>query len=175
MIHNLMVLTKSGITIYYKQYSPDSFIKNQVMVSAFFSAMFSFSNNLTGKALDLLRMGNRQFLVKESPDLLFIALIDSDDDLNETNGRLDYLKDFFYKNYKKYIDKKTFDGNLERFVTIEDKIDNYLERNPIPKNTSGDIVGTLEEIKKLVNTRKKGTKDKLRKLLEEKIKEAKTS
>jgi len=169
-----MVLTKSGITIYYKQYSPDSFIKNQVMVSAFFSAMFSFSNNLTGKALDLLRMGDRQFIVKESSDLLFIALVDSDDDLTIANDRLKYLSDFFDKNYKKHINKKTFDGNLEHFDGIEEKIDTYILNTPISKKTNS-FIRTLEEIKKLVNTRKKGTKEKLKKLIDKKIQEAKTN
>ncbi|NVM01957.1 MAG: hypothetical protein HWN67_06455, partial [Candidatus Helarchaeota archaeon] len=58
MIYNLFILTKSGITIFYKTYSPESIIQNEVMVAAFFSAMFSFSNNLTGRALDLLRVGD---------------------------------------------------------------------------------------------------------------------
>jgi len=167
-----MILTKSGIQIYYKQYSSESFIKNQVMVSAFFSAMFSFSNNLTGKALELLKMGDRQFVVKETPDLLFIALIDSDDDLNDVRSRLDFLETFFYKNFKKYIDKKTFDGNLEHFTGIEPKIDKFILEEPICKQTN-NIIEILEEIKRLLNTKKKGTKAKLIKFLDEKIDEAK--
>ncbi|MFX0140618.1 MAG: hypothetical protein ACFFDN_43660 [Candidatus Hodarchaeota archaeon] len=172
MIYHLLILTKSGITIFYKAYSLKSIIQNEVMVAAFFSAMFSFSNNLTGRALDLLCVGDKQFIIKESPDLLLIVLIDTDDSISEVAAILDELEDFLYKNYKKFIAKKTFNGNLKRFEGIEPKIDDIVLKKPIPKKT-GDLLETLEEIKKLINTRKKGTKLKLDKLLDEKIKEAK--
>ena len=47
-----------------------------------------------------------------------------------------------------------------------------ISKKPISKKTVG-FLETLEEIKKLVNLRKKGTKIKLNELLDEKIKEAK--
>ena len=142
------------------------------MVSAFFSAMFSFSKNLAGKALDLLRVGDRQFVVKESPDLLFIALIDLNDNMIEVIERLDKLQDFFYKKYANLFTNKSFDGNLEPFYGMESYIDELISNPPISKKTSA-ILETLEEIKKLVNTRKKGTKIKLNELLDKKINEAK--
>lgn len=173
MIYNLFILTKSGITIFYKTYSPESIIENEVMVAAFFSAMCSFSNNLTGRALDLLRVGDRQFIIKESPDLLLIVLVDNDDSIPDMLEKFDELEDFFYKHYKKLITKRTFDGNLEPFEGIEPKIDKIILKSPISKTTGG-VLETLEEIKKLLNTRKKGSKLKLNKLLDEKIKEAKS-
>lgn len=142
------------------------------MVSAFFSAMFSFSNNLTGRALDLLRVGERQFIIKETVDLLLIVLVDNNDNMSEILEKLDDLEDFMYKNYGKYITKKTFDGDLERFAGIEPKIDKIILKKPVPKKSFG-VLETLEEIKKLLNIRKKGTKLKLDKLLDDKIKEAK--
>ena len=168
MIHNIFILTKSGITIYYKAYTPEASIMNQTLVAAFFSAMFSFSNNLTGKTLDLLRICDRQFICKESPDLLFISLIDLDDSILEIMERLNKLQDFFYKNYAKHIDSKTFDGNIGRFEGIESIIDEMVLNPPIFKKTT-KILDTLEEIKKLVNTRKKGAKLKLDKFLNKTI------
>ncbi len=164
-----MILTKSGISIYYQQYSPDSIIKNQVMVSAFFSAMFSFSNNLGG-ALKLLRLGSRQFVVKESPDLLFIALIDTDDDVSDTTIRLDQLNDYIYENYEKFINKKTFNGNLSHFSGMGEYIDKIVKEQPICKDVK-NIITTLEEIKRLINSNEKGSRAKLNKLLDEKIKQ----
>ncbi len=172
MIYNLFILTKSGIAIFYKTYSPESIINNEVMVAAFFSAMFSFSNNLTGRSLDLLRVGERQFVIKETADLLIIVLVDNDDNMSEILEKLDSLVDFLYKNYSVYITKRTFDGDLERFAGIELEIDNIILKKPVSK-TSSSVLETLEEIKRLLNTRKKGTKLKLDKLLDEKIKEAK--
>ena len=168
MLHNIFILTKSGINIFYKAYTPEACILNQVMVSAFFSAMFSFSNNLTGQALDFLRVGDRQFVVEESPDLLFITLTDNDDSITEIRERLIKLKDFFYKNYAKYIDKKTFDGNIEPFEGIEPNIDEIILRPPILKR-QGKVLETLKEIKKLINIKKKGTKAKLNNFLDEVI------
>lgn len=166
MIHNIFILTKSGITLYYKAYTQKAFILNQIMVSAFFSAMFSFSNNLTGRSLELLSVGDCQFVIEESPDLLFISLIDKDDSIRDIKDRLKKIQDFFYKNFAKHIEKKLFDGDLERFNGIDPIVDDLLLKPSIFKK-EGEFLKILEEIKKLVNTQKKGTKLKLNNFLDE--------
>ncbi|NHI91115.1 MAG: hypothetical protein EAX96_01345 [Candidatus Lokiarchaeota archaeon] len=170
VIHNFMILTKFGTCIYFKVYNPLMDITmNPSMLSAFFSAMNSFSTNLFNKGLETLTIqDNKQFICQESGDLISIAMIDATDSANFMHMKLKGINEFLSNNFSKELEN--FDGDLAKFEGIEDIFDNIILNDF--KNTSGDleIIIILEEIlKKIKGPKKKGKKASIIKLLEENI------
>lgn len=170
VIHNFMILTKSGTCIYYKEYNPSMEIEiNPSLLSAFFSAMNSFSENLFKKGLETITIqNNKQFICEERDILISIAMIDATDSESFMHKKLQGINDFLTQNYSNEL--KNFDGDLGDFKGIEEIFDNIILNDF--KNSTGEfeIIMILEEIlKKFKGPKKKGKKASLIKLLEENI------
>ncbi|MHA1798707.1 MAG: hypothetical protein ACTSVY_09720 [Candidatus Helarchaeota archaeon] len=168
VIHNLMILTKSGANIYYRIYDSSTKINvNPSMLSAFFSAMNSFSTNLFNKGLQTITIqDNKQFICEELEDLISIAMIDATDSASFMHKKLRGINDFLIKNY----DLKNFDGDLREFEGIEQIIDNIILNDFSDTTLEQEIIMILEEIlKKMKGPNKKGKKKSIIKLIEENI------
>ena len=165
-----MILTKFGTCIYYKEYNPSMEIEiNPSMISAFFSAMNSFSENLFKIGLDTITIqNNRQFICEESDTLISIAMIDATDSGSFMHKKLHGINDFLTQNYSKEL--KNFDGDLGDFEGIEEIFDNIILNDFKNSTSEFEILMILEEIlKKIKGPNKKGKKASLIKLVEENI------
>ena len=170
VIHNLMILTKFGTCLYYKVYNPSMNVDmNPAMLSAFFSAMNSFSKNLFQRGLETLTIrDNKQFICDSFGDLISIVMIDTTDSSTFMHEKLKGINEFLSTNYSKELEN--FDGNLAEFDGIEEIFDNIILNDF--KNSSGkfETIIILEEIlKKIKGPKKKGKKASIIKLLEENI------
>ena len=170
VIHNFLILTKFGTCIYYKVYNPSMNVEvNPLMLSAFFSAMNSFSENLFKKGLETLTIqDNKQFICEESGDLLSIVMIDTTDSATFMHEKLKGINEFLSNNYSEVL--KNFDGDLANFEGIEEIFDNIILNDFKDSTGKFEIIIILEEIlKKIKGPNKKGKKASIIKLLEENI------
>jgi len=131
-IHSLFILKKSGICIFYKNFTKD-FDNIQVnLVTPFFSAIFSFSENvISRKTPEILEMSEFRFVFKTQEDFIFSILSDSSVSLLFVTTRLSRIMDeFFYKfndlskikDYEQIEDLK-FDELVDSIITGEEEID----------------------------------------------------
>ncbi|MHA2127435.1 MAG: hypothetical protein ACXACO_18400 [Promethearchaeota archaeon] len=134
-IHSLFILKKTGVCLYYRNFTKD-FDNIQVnLITPFFSAIFSFSENVISKKTpEILEMSEFRFVFKVQEDFIFTILSDSSASLLFVSSRLSRIIDEFLdlfpdtsqiKDYQQ-IEEPKFDEMVDTIITGEEEI--YLSK-----------------------------------------------
>jgi len=130
-IHSLFILKRTGVCIFHKNFTKDFDNIEVNLITPFFSAIFSFSENvISRKTPEILEMGELRFVFKVSKDLIFSILSDSTASLLFVTTRLERIADVFLDEYpdttkiKDYqeIENPKFDKMVDSIVAGEDDI-----------------------------------------------------
>ncbi|MFW9874405.1 MAG: hypothetical protein ACFFG0_14970 [Candidatus Thorarchaeota archaeon] len=130
-IHSLFILKKTGVCIYSRNFT-DDFENIQVnLITPFFSAIFSFSENVISKKTpEILEMSELRFVFTVREDFIFSILSDSSASILFVNSRLSRIADEFFelfpdtskvKDYQQ-IEEPKFDELVDSIITGEEEI-----------------------------------------------------
>ncbi len=130
-IHSLFILKRTGACIFHKNFTNDFDNIEVNLVTPFFSAIFSFSENvISRKTPEILEMRELRFVFKVHRDLIFSILSDSTMSLLFVTTRLERIVDVFLEEYpdttkiKDYqqIENPKFAKIVDSIVAGEDEI-----------------------------------------------------
>jgi hypothetical protein len=134
-IHSLFILKKTGICLYYRNFTKDFDTIQVNLITPFFSAIFSFSENVISKKTpEILEMSEFRFVFKVQEDFIFTILSDSSVSLLFVSSRLSRIVDEFFdlfpdttqiKDYQQ-IEEPKFDEIVDTIITGEEEI--YLSK-----------------------------------------------
>lgn len=123
-IHSLFILKKTGACIYSRNFTDD--INYDInLISPFFSAIFSFAENVISRKIEVLEMGDLRFLFKIKEEFIFVILSDSNVSILFTDTRLEKTSELFFEKFPdtniivdyQEIDDSTFDHSVEQIIT----------------------------------------------------------
>jgi len=173
-IHYLFILNEAGSCIYSKNFSQKFNDLNVDLITPFFSAIFSFTDEVISRKMEVLDFGDLRFIFKiEEKGLIFIILSESTENLLFISNILDKIAEAFIhgiKNLKwdlqevlqnpdfdKLIDGlilgidevlqfKSSEGYLETIEYISDQIqENEIVGVAILTSTGATIYSSLSE------------------------------
>ncbi len=129
-IHSLFILRESGICIYHRSYSNQLKDLQINLITPFFSAIFSFSQKVVSKKLEVLEMSDLRFVFKKEKGFIFTILSDSSQNLLFLNSRLQRVSELFFRNYDSIksdidviaIENSQFDKLVDSLVYGEDEV-----------------------------------------------------
>lgn len=125
-IYSMFILKDTGTSIYHKSFSNE--IEYDInFITPFFSAIFSFSDKVISRKLEVLEMGNIRFTFSSEGDLIFTILSDLSVSILFLRTRLERIAKIFrekfpdLKKVKDYqqIDDPDFDEKVESIITGE--------------------------------------------------------
>ncbi|MFX1502511.1 MAG: hypothetical protein ACFFDH_16235 [Promethearchaeota archaeon] len=147
-IHSLFILKKTGVCIYSRNFTDDFENLEVNLITPFFSAIFSFSENvISRKTPEILEMRELRFVFKVHQDIIFSILSDSTMSLLFVTSRLERIADVFLEEYsdttkiKDYqqIENLKFDKMVDSIIRGEDEI--YMSQTFYKK-----VINVFEEL-----------------------------
>lgn len=129
-IHSLFILTKSGACIYSRNFTDDFENIEPNLITPFFSAIFSFSENVISKKTpEVLEMGGFRFVFKTGEEHIYAILADSSASLLFITSRLngiakefdDFLEHNKIEEYEQ-LDDSNFDEKIDSMITGDEEI-----------------------------------------------------
>ncbi len=130
-IHSLFILKRTGACIFHKHFTKDFDNIEVNLITPFFSAIFSFSENvISRKTPEILEMREFRFVFKVHQDLIFSILSDSTASLLFVTTRLERIADVFLEEYpdttkiKDYqqLENPKFEKIVDSIVAGEDEL-----------------------------------------------------
>ncbi|MFX1554758.1 MAG: hypothetical protein ACFFBV_12585, partial [Promethearchaeota archaeon] len=130
-IHSLFILKKTGVCIYSRNFTKEFDNIEVNLITPFFSAIFSFSENvISRKTPEILEMRELRFVFKVREDLIFSILSDSSASLLFVSTRLERISDVFFEEFpdpskiKDYlqIENSKLDKMIDSIIRGEDEI-----------------------------------------------------
>lgn len=130
IIHSLFILQKTGVCIYSRNFTKDFDNIEANLITPFFSAIFSFSENVISKQTpEILEMGGFRFVFKTYNSYIFTILSDSSTSLLFITSRLERLTEIFNEfldenelDECEQIQNKQFDKKIDSVITGEEDI-----------------------------------------------------
>ena len=130
-IHSLFILKKTGVCIYNRNFTKDFENIEVNLITPFFSAIFSFSENVISKKTpEILEMSELRFVFTVREDFIFSILSDSSASLIFVSSRLSRIADEFFelfpdtskvKDYQQ-IEEPKYDELVDSIITGEEEI-----------------------------------------------------
>ena len=130
-IHSLFILKKTGICIYNRNFTNDFENIEVNLITPFFSAIFTFSENvIMKKTPEILEMSELRFVFTVRDDFIFSILSDSSASLIFVSSRLSRIADEFFelfpdtneiKDYQQ-IEEPKYDELVDSIITGEEEI-----------------------------------------------------
>jgi hypothetical protein len=130
-IHSLFILKKTGVCIYNRNFTNDFENIEVNLITPFFSAIFSFSENVISKKTpEVLEMSELRFVFTVREDFIFSILSDSSASLIFVSSRLSRIADEFFelfpdtseiKDYQQ-IEEPKYDELVDNIITGEEEI-----------------------------------------------------
>ena len=123
-IHNLFIFRKSGICIFGKNFTQRYKVEENLL-SAFFTAIRSFTQEVVGEKVNTVEMGKLKFTIIKKEEYYYGLLCDK----NENMLILDDLIKKIHREYMTQIANHKIDKNVEHIKNIdfEKKIDGIIE------------------------------------------------
>lgn len=123
-IHSMFILKETGTAIYHKSFS-NEIEYNINMISSFFSAIFSFSDKVVSRRLEVLEMSDLRFTFRSEGDLIFTILSDLSVSILFLKTRLERIRTIFHEKFpnpkelKDYqqIEDEEFDEQIDSIIT----------------------------------------------------------
>ncbi len=143
-IHTLFVLREGGVCLY-KLLLSKKFKENDIdLITPFFSAILSFSENVVAKKLEVLEMSDIRIVFKKDKGFIFIIVADSRENLLFINSRLTRIISLFFREYKHLI-------NDNESETIENpELDKKINDLILGKDETSQIL-SQESYNKILN------------------------
>ncbi|MHA1208849.1 MAG: hypothetical protein ACTSSA_05535 [Candidatus Freyarchaeota archaeon] len=133
-IRNLYVFKSSGLLLFHKDYQSVSVDSD--LVAGFFSAIQSFAENLLQEKeteLHSMNLGKYTFIF-QSDDDLEITVVIVVDDVKKDQANAKRIMDAILKIFReKKLVVKNFDGNLEEFEDVSQKLDEMVKPESLDK------------------------------------------
>lgn len=133
-IRNLYVFKSSGLLLFHKDYHSVSVDSD--LVAGFFSAIQSFAENLLQEKeteLHSMNLGKYTFIF-QSDDDLEITVVIVVDDVKKDQANAKRIMDAILKIFReKKLVVKNFDGNLEEFEDVSQKLDEMVKPESLDK------------------------------------------
>lgn len=128
-IHSFFILKKSGACIYSRNFT-NEIDYNVNLITPFFSAIFSFSDKIISRDLEVLEMGGLRFVFEIKDEFIFVLLSDSTASILFVNTRLERIAEIFFKKFpdnkaiKDYqeIEDKEFDEMVDSIIEGEEEL-----------------------------------------------------
>lgn len=130
-IHSLFILKKTGVCIYNRNFTNDFENIEVNLITPFFSAIFSFSENVISKKTpEILEMSELRFVFTVRDDFIFSILSDSSASIIFVSSRLSRIADEFFelfpdttkvKDYQQ-IEEPKYDELVDSIITGEEEI-----------------------------------------------------
>ena len=122
-IFSLFILEESGVCLYHKNFSDETKDLNIDLITPFFSAIFTFSQKVVDRRLEVLEMGDIRFVFKKERGYIFVILASSQMNLLFLNTRLDNIKKLFFQFYNELFDEKSYRFNAsEKYDNLIDMV-----------------------------------------------------
>jgi hypothetical protein len=148
-IHFLFILKKTGTCIYSRRFTNEFESLEVNLITPFFSAIFSFSENVISKKTpEILEMSGLRFIFRIQEGLIFSLLADSSTSLLFVTSRLSRIMEDFFEKYpdtskiKDYeeLENPDFDYVVDALVVGEE--DSYLSQTFYKKaiNIFNDLI-----------------------------------
>ncbi len=123
-IHSLFILKSSGACLYNRDFT-DVANYDINFITPFFSAIFSFSEKVISKRLEVLEMGNLRFTFKSDGELIFTILSDTSVSILFLDTRLEIISREFHERFpeleevKDYqqIEDPEFEESIDEIIT----------------------------------------------------------
>lgn len=155
-IHNIFVFKRSGICIYGKNIT-QTYNMEDNLISAFFTALRSFTLEMVGEKVKTVEMGNVKFVILRKINYYYGFLVNTYESISVLKNLAEkiHLK---YQEYKKkhgirdnveHIQNKKFDKDIDRIIEniVSKEYDFKKEKNIVDKlrdfSQSGDIDGLV--------------------------------
>jgi hypothetical protein len=129
-IHSLVVMKRSGVPIYHRNFSEAFVNKDFTMISSFLSAILDFSSQVVSQKLSVLEMGDLRFFIRNSQDseIIFLLLTDSTVSVLLIHERIDRIKKAFFNRISVnecedtdcYIENEEIDKKMDSIISIKD-------------------------------------------------------
>ncbi|MBD3338056.1 MAG: hypothetical protein GF353_03035 [Candidatus Lokiarchaeota archaeon] len=163
LIHSFFILQESGVCIYDRNFS-EQFKFEINLITPFFSALFSFSQKVVSKKIEVLEMGDLRFVFKKEKGYIFVILSSSKENLLFLNSRLDNIINLFFKMKpqlmndfeEKGIENTKFDEFVDSLMYgkdevyeiksrgLYDKVIEYLKEMKVKKEIKGSALLTTK-------------------------------
>lgn len=130
-IHSLFILKTSGVCLYSRNFTNELEKVQANLITPFFSALFSFSENVISRKIEELEMADLRFVFKVfRKEFIFVLLADSSVSLLFLKSRIQQIRKVFLKLYDelglmkdyKEIENEEFDDLIESIITGEEDI-----------------------------------------------------
>ena len=131
-IHCLFILDEGGTCFYYRNYSEQQQLKDLKvdLITPFFSAIFSFSQKVVYRKLEILEMSDFRFLFIKEKKFIFVILADSQTNLLFLKSSLNKIVTLFFQYYNTLFDKsgcriegnEKFDKMIDSLISGSDEI-----------------------------------------------------
>ena len=131
-IHSLFILNKTGVCIYARNFTDDFEGIEPNLITPFFSAIFSFSENvISQKTPEVLEMGGFRFVFQVKEKFIYTILSDSSVSLLFVKSRLKTITKAF-ENFlevneiedHEIVQSSSFDDKINGIITGEEEITN---------------------------------------------------
>ena len=119
-IHYLFIFNKAGTCLYSRNFT--NFIRfEDSLVSGLFSAIQTFTNEVIGKKVESVNMGDLKFSIFEKEQLIYGLLCD----MKESSTFLNLLTDRMNSEFLKYLERNNID--IKKHGVYGQKIDSLIE------------------------------------------------
>lgn len=121
-IHNLLIFNRSGICIYGISFTDLFRLEQEQLISSYFTALMSFTNELIGDKIKALEMGGGvKLTIFEKNNLIYGLLCDTDENLIMLENIISKL----HVKFIKYVKKNHIKTDLE--YIYDDDLDNLVK------------------------------------------------
>ena len=147
-IHSLFILNKTGACIYSRNFTEDFRSIEPNLITPFFSAIFSFSENvISQKTPEILEMGGFQLVFQIKEEFIYTILSDSSVSLLFIKSRLKTIT----KEFENFLEQNEIeDYEIVQNEEFDEKIDGIITGDEIITNSKVLYKKIIDLIKKLV-------------------------
>jgi len=130
-IHSLFILKTSGVCLYSRNFTNELEKLQANLITPFFSALFSFAENVISRKIEELELADLRFSFKVfRKEFIFVLLADSSVSLLFLKSRIKRITKVFMKLYNelgimkdyKEIENQEFDDLIDSIITGEEDI-----------------------------------------------------
>lgn len=152
-IHSLYILKESGVCFYSRNFSDEDHKIKVDLITPFFSAILSFSENVVSKRLEVLEMSGLRFVFRKERGFVFVVLADDDANLLFIRSRLDKITQAFFRTFGNQFELEGNDCEVIENPKFDEIVDSYIhaEDDENQVKSTGLYSKVIDYFKKLKN------------------------
>ncbi|MBN1802667.1 MAG: hypothetical protein JW891_14240 [Candidatus Lokiarchaeota archaeon] len=127
LINELWIIDTNGMCFFHKSTSEAKSLKGEsVLLGGFFSAIITFSHELSGRDIKRLETQKAKILFFKEGNLIFIVGADVHHSEKKIRQRIKIIKNLFINKYRDEL--ISFDGDISKFKKFEDDLENVFTK-----------------------------------------------